>query len=183
MNLRIRLDHLLLGVGAVALLLGALWAWRTTRADTEQPQLDGGLERLRQKPGPRKPVGPSFLRGSGGFSSERASEERQGWAESHPPHLGDPGELDAAEAIDTFQAVLDELETALDEGRRFSRLERAQLYNRATGSFIALSAWTDGSDPNDRALLDDAYARMMALLRELKIEPPRHDPDYNPMIQ
>ena len=181
MNLRIRLDHLLLGLGAVALLLGALLSWRALRPDPEQAELEQGLERLRSKPGLRKPGGPRFIRSTGGFARNEQTEERQGWVESEPPQIGDPGDLDAAEAIDTFQAVISELEAALDVGRRLGADERAELYNRATGSFTALSAWTDSSNPDERALLDDAYARMMALMRELKLEPPRNDPDYNPL--
>ena len=65
--------------------------------------------------------------------------------------------------------------------RALTNRPKAELYNRATGSFNALSAWTDGSNPADRALIDDAYSRMMSLMRELDLEPPRHDPDHNPL--
>jgi hypothetical protein len=180
-HLRIRLDHLLLGLGAVVLLVGALLTWRALRAGPEQAELDEGLERLRNKPILRKPGGPRFIRASGGFAGSEQVAEREGWAESELPQMGDPGDLDASEAIDTFQAVLAELEAALDEGRRLGEHERSELYNRATGSFTALSAWTDSRNPDERVLLDDAYARMMALMRELKLEPPRNDPDYNPL--
>jgi hypothetical protein len=178
--LKVRVDHLLLGVGAVVLLLGVLLGWRALRPDPAQADLDQGLERLRTKPSLHKPSGPRFIRGVGGFGPHAQTEERQGWVE-HSPHDGDPMEVDADEAIDTFQAVITELETALDEGRRLGKRERAELYNRATGSFTALSALADGSNPDERALIDDAYARMMALMRELNIEPPAHDPDYNPL--
>ncbi|HLT39233.1 MAG TPA: hypothetical protein VK034_23275 [Enhygromyxa sp.] len=178
--MKVRIDHLLLGFGAVVLLIGGVWSWRALRIDPEQAELEEGLERLRSKPHQRST--PRFLHQRGSYSgASEQSYERQGWVESQTPQAGDPGDLDRNEAIDTFQAVLDELEAAVDDGRRLSELEQAELYNRATGSFTALSAWTDGSDPNDRALIDDAYARMMSLMRELKLEPPRVDPDHNPL--
>ncbi|MFO7565792.1 MAG: hypothetical protein R6X02_24325 [Enhygromyxa sp.] len=180
MNLKVRLDHLLLGLGAVVLLIGALLTWRALRPDPAQVELDEGLERLRSKQALHKPVRPRFIR-PGAFPTRDRSEERQGWVEPPDPGIGDPGDLDADEAIDTFQMVLGELEAAADEGRKLNKVERAELYNRATGSFTALTAWTDSNNPDERALVDDAYARMMALMRELKIEPPQRDPDHNPL--
>jgi hypothetical protein len=178
--MRIRVDHLLLGFGALVLLAGSLWAWQALRSDPEQAELDQGLERLRAKPAVSSEKRPRFIRPRGAFSSsQERREDPEGWVQT--PHEGDPGELDADEAVDSFKAVMAELETAVDDGRRLSKRERAELYNRATGSFNALSAWTDGSDPADRAVIEDAYARMMSLMRELDLEPPRHDPDHMPM--
>ena len=114
MQLKVRLDRLLLGVGALVLLVGALLAWQALRPDPEQAELDRGLEQLRAKPGARTYDRPRFIRQRGNFSgaSER-SDAREGWAESQTPQAGDPGDLDAVEAIDTFQAVIDELEAAV----------------------------------------------------------------------
>lgn len=180
--MKVRLDHLLLGVGAVVLLIGSLLAWRALRPEPEQADLDQGLEQLRSKPAPGASKRPRFIRPRGAFSSsQERPTEREGWVDSQTPHAGDPGELDPNEAVDTFKAVMDELESAATEGRRLSARERTELYNRATGSFTALSSWTDGSDPRERALIDDAYARMMSLMRELELEPPRVDPDGSPL--
>lgn len=182
MRLKVRVDHLLLGVGAVVLLIGALLTWRAFRPEPEQAELEQGLERLRSKTAPGSSQRPRFMRPRGLFSSSsERPKEREGWAESQIPQAGDPGELDASEAVDSFNAVITELEAAATEGRRLSQRERAELYNRASGSFTALSAWTDGGNPSDRALMDDAYARMMSLMRELDLEPPLNDPDYNPL--
>jgi hypothetical protein len=180
--MKVRVDHLLLGLGALVLLIGSLLAWRAFRPEPEQANLDQGLERLRSKPGSSASQRPRFIRPRGAFSSsEERPKDREGWAEPQTPQNADPGDLDAGEAVDHFKAVIDELEAAVADGRRLSKRERSELYNRATGSFTALSAWTDGSDPNDRALMDDAYARMMSLMRELDIEPPRRDPDGSPI--
>lgn len=180
--MKVRLDHLLLGFGAVVLLVGALLTWRALRPEPEQADLDQGLERLRSKPAPGASSRPRFIRPRGAFSSQERPKEREGWAEPQIPHeVGDPGELDPNEAVDNFKAVMEELETAATEGRRLSARERTELYNRATGSFTALSAWTDASDPSERALIDDAYAQMMSLMRELDLEPPSVDPDHNPL--
>lgn len=178
MNLKVRVDHLLLGIGAAVLLIGGLLSWRALRPEPENVELEQGLEQLRGKPAK---ASPRFLRPRGSFAEERP-RSGEGWADPQlPSHAGDPGEPDAKQAVDDFQAVLTELEAVLDEQRRLTQRERNELYNRATGSFKALSAWTDPSDANERALIDDAYAQMMALLRELDIEPSRHDPDYHPL--
>lgn len=183
MNLKVRVDHLLLGVGALVLLVGSLLTWRALRPDPEQVELERGLEQLRAKDKRGAKQAPRFLRMHGAFSSaEERREARTGWSESLDPQLvGDPGELGPDDAVDNFKAVIDELEALADEGRRLSRRERAELYNRATGSFTALTAWTDANDPNDRAVIDDAYARMMSLMRELELEPPRINPDGVPV--
>ncbi len=174
--MKVRVDHLLIGVGAVILLLGSIVAWRALRPDPAEAGPEAGLERLRDKPGGAGL--PRFIRRGDAFSSaNERGERREGWVESQTAQAGDPGELGADEAVDEFQAALSELEAAVDDGRRLSEREQAELYNRATGSFTALSAWANADDPSDRAALDDAYGRMMALMRQLELEPPQVDPD------
>lgn len=180
MQLKVRVDHLLLAVGGLILLIGSLVAWRALRPDPEQAELDSGLEQLRDKPGKAR-AQPRFVRPRGAFSSgSDRSEQRQGWANAEPT-AGDPGELGPDQAVDDFKAVIAELEAAVDEGRKLSELEEAELYSRATGSFTALSAWVDGSNRREQTLLDDAYTQMMGLMRRLDIEPPPHDPDPSPL--
>ncbi len=179
--MRVRLDHLLLGVGAVVLLIGSLVAWRALRPDPKRAELDQGLERLREKPDAKHRKVPQFIRPRGAFSSDERSDERRGWAEPQIPSVGDPGALDPSEAVNNFKDVLAELEAAVEDGRRLSELEQAELYNRATGSFTALSAWVDSNDPSERALMDDAYAQMMALMRQLDLEPTVRNPDGSPL--
>jgi hypothetical protein len=117
---------------------------------------------------------PRFTRG---FYSGAAQEQGEGKSIFVAPPQSDPGELGPAEAVDSFQQVIGELEAALAHGRKLGRDERAEFYNRATGSFTALSAWVDPSDASERAMMDDAYAQMTSLMRELDIRPPAHDPD------
>jgi hypothetical protein len=152
-------------------------AWRLTAPDGEQAELEQGLEQLREKKtGHRKP--PRFVRP---FHSMTPRGPGAGEEESRPVFVPqpqkDPGDLGPDEAIDAFEGVMDELEQAAASGRRLDTYERAELYNRATGSFTALSAWVDGGDASERALMEDAYARMMSLMRELKIQPPPVAPE------
>jgi hypothetical protein len=182
LNLKIRVDHLLIAGSSVIVLVAAVLTWRAVRPDPERAKLDDGLEQLRKSsrsPGAQPP--PRFVRDAFSSRSRPAGSERgEGWAVPQTPPEGDPGDLDADEAIDSFKAVMTELETALEDQRRLSEVEQLELYNRATGSFTAMSAWVDGSDPNERALIDDAYAQMMALMRALELRPPAHDPDHLP---
>jgi hypothetical protein len=174
-RLRIRVDHLVLGVGCVAVLVGGLLAWRTLKVEPEQQaEIERGLERVRAKQG-SAPTRPRFMRGL--YSGAPQEDWGEGKAVFEPPPQTDPGELGAAEAIDSFQQVIGELELVLESGRRLSRREQAEYYNRATGSLTALSSWIDPSDPSERAMLDDSYAQMMALMRELGIRRPKQDPD------
>lgn len=181
--MKVRVDHLLLSLGGLVLLVGSLLAWRALRPDPEQAELEQGLEQLRSKEQPGAKKVPRFLRQRGAFSSaEERREARTGWSESDDPRLvGDPGELGPDEAVDNFKAVIAELEAAAEDGRRLTRRERSELYNRATGSFTALTTWTDASDPSDREVIDDAYAHMMSLMRVLELEPPGINPDGVPV--
>jgi hypothetical protein len=175
---KVRVDHLLLGIGAFVLLIGSLLAWRALRPDPEQVELDRGLERLRDKPRANSKEPPRFIRPRGAFSeSADRQDQREGWSDSETSRAGDPNELGPEQAVDNFKDVLAELETAVENGGRLSELDQAELYNRATGSFTALSTWVDANDPSERALLDDAYSQMMGLMRQLDLEPPPNDPD------
>lgn len=183
MRLKVRVDHLLLAVGGLVLVIGSLLAWRALRPDPERAELDRGLEELRDKPSNKPRTAPRLVRPRGAFSSGSTSDsagEREGWANVEAS-AGDPGEVGPDQAVDEFKTVIAELEAAVDEGRKLGELEQAELYNRATGSLTALSAWVDGSNPRERALLDDAYTQMMGLMRQLDIQPPQHDPDRNPL--
>lgn len=175
-TLKIRVDHLLLGVGAVVVLVGALLGWRALRIKTERAELDEGLEQLRKKPGAKGDAPPRFVRSYHASASE-PDEGGEGVRVFTPPPQRDPGDLGPSEAVDNFKQVLSELEAVVDSGRVLSEREEAEFYNRATGSFTALSAWIDGADPNERALMEDAYLQMKSLMRELEIQPPRNDPD------
>lgn len=170
-TLRIRVDHLLLGVGGVAVIVGGLVAWRAMAPDPEhQAEVAQGRESVRAKPA-SKP--PRFARGM--YSGAPSESEREGKVSFEPPLQADPGDLDPAEAVDGFQQVIGELEAAVASGRKLSRDERAEYYNRATGSFTAMSSWVDANNASERAMMDDAYAQMMSLMRELDIRPPKHD--------
>lgn len=176
-TLRIRVDHLVYAGLALLLVAGGFAAWRVWGKSTrEQDELDARLDSLRDndrhRPTPRfvKPV----RRGSPSEHDSRR-EIGEGVAVPLPPRQGDPGELDADEAVDAFQEVLAELTDAVDNDRKLSQREQWELYNRATGSFTALSVWVDPNDPTERALMEDAYQQMKSLMGELDLDrPPRH---------
>lgn len=179
-TLRIRVDHLVLGIGGVVLVVAVVLGWRALQPDRDQQaEIEQGLERVRAKQGGAVARGamtkpPRFVRG---MYSGAAPERDEGKAVFEAPPQTDPGELDAAEAVDSFQQVIGELEAALESRRKLSKGEAAEFYNRATGSFTAMSAWVDPSDASERAMMDDAYAQMTSLMRELKIRRPAHDTD------
>jgi hypothetical protein len=174
-TLRIRVDHLVLGVGSVVVLVAGLLTWRALQPDADQQaEIEQGLERVRAKQG-TPPTRPRFVRGF--YSGAPEEEWGEGKLAFEPPPQKDSGDVGPAEAVDSFQQVIGELEVALASGRRLSARERGEYYNRATGSFTALSSWVDPSNPSERAMLDDSYAQMMALMRELDIQRPTRDPD------
>ena len=183
--MKIRVNQLLLGLGAVILVVGSGLTWRALRVDPEQAAIDEGLDRLRSKSGAKSGANdrPRFIRPRGAFSSDasKPDEVREGWAEAELPRVGDPGELGPEEAVDNFKAAIAELEAAVEADGRLSAAQEAELYERATGSFTALSSWIDGADASDRAVLDDAYGQMMALMRQLDLDPPERNPDGVPI--
>ncbi|PRP96183.1 hypothetical protein [Enhygromyxa salina] len=181
-NLKIRVDHLLIAVGGVVALVAALLTWRALRPDPAQAELEQGLERMANKDRSGQTARarpPRFVRPL--HSSGRDYDDGRQVAIPQPPPEGDPGDLDADQAIASFKEVLHELEAAVENDRKLSPREEAELYNRATGSFTALSAWADAGDPTERALMNDAYAQMKSLMRELDLQPPDVDPDANPL--
>jgi len=183
-TLKIRVDHLVFGALALALVVGGLWLWRANRVENEkQDQLDTGLERMRGRTGSSARLWDDaedkrFVRTY--HRSSTRIEEGEGQVVHQPPPQTDPGDLDANEAVDAYQSVLRDLEAAIDEDRILSEREQAELYNRASGSLTALSAWADPNDPADRALMNDAYLQLKSLMGELQIKPPAVDPDAPP---
>jgi hypothetical protein len=174
-TLRIRVDHLVLGVGGAVLLVVAVFGWRAMQHDPDpQAEIEQGRERVRAKQGGAVTQTPRFVRG---VYSGAAQEEGEGKAVFVAPPQSDPGELGPAEAVDSFQQVIGELEAALADGRKLSATEEAEFYNRATGSFTVLSSWVDPNDPSERAMMDDGYAQMISLMRSLDIRPPAHETD------
>lgn len=178
-TLKIRVDHLLIGAGAVVLTVAVLLVWRARQPAQEQAGLEQELEQLRGKQTPARRAPPRFVRDY--HASARPEEIGEGVAIPQLPAHADPGDLTSDQAIDEFKQVLGELEAIVESGRKLSAREEAEYYNRATGSFTALSSWVDPNDPGERALMDDAYLQMKSLMHELQLEPPPVDPDYNPL--
>ena len=176
-NLKIRVDHLVFGGLAVVLLGSGLWVWRThgsaqTRASGEAEEQRAGAKR---QAGDKKGSAPRFTRG---FHRSVEQEERgEGIVIHRPPPQADPGDLSASEAVQAYEAIVAELEAALESERELSERERAELYNRASGSLTALSAWADPNKSDERAMVDDAYLQLKSLMRELDLRPPKHNPD------
>ena len=176
-RLKIRVDHLLLAVGGLILVVGGIWAWQSRRPDAEQTELDAKLERMGERHASQGSRAPRILRPYLKTSAAGGDDDPQ--LPLRPPANSEA--VGPEEAIDDFRTIMAELEDALEDNRKLSRAEKAELYNRASGSFTAMSAWIDADDATERALMDDAYAQMRSLMRELDIEPPRHDPDHNPL--
>lgn len=173
-TLRIRVDHLVLAFVGVSLLVGGFLGWRAMRPDRDkEAEIEQGIERVRAKGSSSSRTPPRFARGY----HSGAPDEGEGKVVFQPPPQIDPGEPGSSEAVDAFQEVIEELEAALESGRKLGARERAELYNRATGSFTAMSAWVDPNEPSERAMMDDAYAQMMFLMRELDIKPPKRNND------
>lgn len=176
-NLKLRVDHLLFGGVAVVLLGSGLWVWRTH--GSAQTGEDGETEeqraRAERRTSAKRGDVPRFTRG---FHRSIEQEERgEGVVIYRPPPQADPGDLSASEAVQAYEAIVAELEATLESGRELSERERAELYNRASGSLTALSAWADPAKSEERAMVDDAYLQLKSLMRELDLRPPKHDPD------
>ena len=176
-NLKIRVDHLVFGGVAVVLLGSGLWVWRThgsaqRGAGDESEQQRAGAE---PRAGGKRADAPRFTRG---FHRSVEQEERgEGIVLHRPPPQADPGDLSQSEAVQAYESIVAELEAALDSERELSERERAEYYNRASGSLTALSAWADPNEADQRAMVDDAYLQLKSLMRELDLRPPKHNPD------
>jgi hypothetical protein len=173
--MKVRVIHLIYGLVGVTALVGGLWLWHLQGERRDEQELDEGLAELGQEARGRERDRPVFLRQVGRHAGTREEVARENVF--MPPPGGDPGELDAQEAIDAFTGVMDELEQIVEDERELDDQESAEYYNRATGSFKAMSAWIDGSDPRERALLDDAHKQMLDLMRRLDIRPPARELD------
>jgi hypothetical protein len=154
-------------------LVAAAWLWQAREERKDERELDEGLADLRKDARGRDRA--KFVR-----VAEKRAKDHEEFARHQvfqPPAGTDPGELDAVEAVDAFTGVMDELELAIEEERVLSEAESAELYERATGSFKAMSAWVDGGDPRERRLLEDSHQRMLDLMRKLDIRPPERQID------
>lgn len=182
--MKVRLDRLVMAGGVVILVLAGLLTWQLLHdeAEPEVAPLDERLDSLRDKPRAARAQPRERWPATRPDDPVRASEIGEGVAVPKPELGSDPGELGPEEAVDTFKIVLGELEAAAASGQALTRREQWELYNRATGSFTALSAWVDVSDPKERALMEDAYRQMTSLMAELELERPpqmlgKHDYD------
>lgn len=172
--MKVRVLHLIYGLVGVTALVGGVWLWQSNDERREERELDQGFAELRQDASGRER--PSFLRRPVGRDASTREEVARALVFTPPPG-GDPGELDAQESVDAFTDVMDELEQAVDDERKLSDEESAEYYNRANGSFKAMSAWVDGGSPRERALLEDAHKKMLGLMRKLDIQPPARELD------
>ncbi|MFV8750405.1 hypothetical protein ACNOYE_07625 [Nannocystaceae bacterium ST9] len=172
--MKVRVIHLIYataGLGAIGL---GVWLTRAQQERREEQEFEQGLAELRSDARGRERKAdrdrPMFFRPVGRFAARDEEVARE--LVFTPPPGGDPGELDAQESIDAFTEVIDELEQALEDDRKLDAEESAEFYNRANGSFKAMSAWIDASNPRERALLEDAHTQMLDLMRRLDIRPP-----------
>lgn len=176
--MKVRVVHLIYGFAGVTALVAGVWLWQgheEQKAEQAERELDEGLAELGKGKQARGRERPDFLRPVGRHAATREQVARDQVFE--PPSGSDPGELDAVEAVDAFTGVMDELEQAVEDERVLGEAESAEFYERANGSFKAMSAWVDGADPRERALLEDSHQRMLDLMRKLDIRPPARQLD------
>jgi hypothetical protein len=83
-----------------------------------------------------------------------------------------PSPESRVEAEVAFEAVMASVEELADKGDRVPKQRRRRLYRAANDAFAALSQHLDPRDPNDAAELEDAYARLKLMLREIDAGPP-----------
>lgn len=185
MNLKVRVSTLILAGSALVLSVGGFVAWRKLVAEpkAERAALDEGLDELEERAKRDRSKTPRFVKSmySGSSDDARRSEQGEGLAVPQVANQGegDPWELGPDEAVASFQRALEDLEAALDLDRPLTRVEQDALYNRATGSFEAMSNYVDGSSPDDRALMEDAYLHMKTLMAELRLERPAFEQAYD----
>ena len=80
-------------------------------------------------------------------------------------------------AEESFEAIMQTLETLGDAGKRLPRARRDELYRNTNDAFSALSATLDAENSaEDRQALEDANIRMKAMLTELGVRVPKRPP-------
>jgi len=93
------------------------------------------------------------------------------------PELRLPPAAARRAAEESFEAMMQTLESLGDAGKRVPRARREQLYRNTNDAFAALSATLDAEhSAEDRQALEDANIRMKAMLTELGVRVPKRPP-------
>lgn len=80
-------------------------------------------------------------------------------------------------AEESFESMMQTLESLADAGKRVPRARREQLYRNTNDAFAAFSATLDAENSaEDRQALEDANIRMKAMLGELGVRVPKRPP-------
>lgn len=103
------------------------------------------------------------------LGSEYDAREHEQPVAPPPPTVG---EISADDALVGFNGALDAMDEALEAGRT-GRKRKRELYSQATMAFTALSVHLDGRDPEQRAVLEEAYFEMKQRMKALKMKVPK----------
>jgi hypothetical protein len=82
------------------------------------------------------------------------------------------GEISPEDALAAFNASLDAMDEAMEEGRT-SRKRKRELYAQTTNAFTALSGHLDARDPEQRIVLEEAHFEMKQRMKALKMRVPK----------
>lgn len=170
--------RVLLGTGALAIALtgAAIVLW--PRAEPGPDPVARPAERPADRPTERT-VRPT--RDVPDLSDHDLADALQRVLDPPPlPEMKLPPAAARKAAEDSFESIMQTLETLGDAGKRVARARRDELYRNTNDAFSALSATLDAQSPADMQTLEDANIRMKAMLRELGVRVPRKPPIGEP---
>jgi hypothetical protein len=156
--------RVLLGTGALALALtgAAIVLW----------------PRAEPRPAAPRPVPPAPSTTPRNLPDHEVADALQRVLDPPPePEMKLPPAAARKAAEESFEAIMQTLETLGDAGKRLPRARRDELYRNTNDAFSALSATLDAENSaEDRQALEDANIRMKAMLTELGVRVPKRPP-------
>lgn len=167
-------------IGAAAAVVGYAMYALTPASEPESQRADEGAVRGSAEPeGDRRrarggdPIARKFVRPLVGARMKlETAHEARSEPEEYVPPPPTPGQISPDDALSAFNAALDAMDEALEEGKP-SRKRKRELYAQATNAFTALSTHLDGRDPQQRAVLEQAHHEMKERMKSLKLKVPK----------